>query len=91
MTTGCFPTIRLTMIKDDTWPTPENWTQVFVSWDRMLDHAPPVHDVLKWVEQTYRGLGRYQLRGPQEDPASGFLFYFEDPKDATIFILRFGL
>jgi hypothetical protein len=79
------------VIKDETWPPPAHWTQVFVSWDRMLDHSPHVHDLLDWVEKEYRGLGRYQLRGPREDPVSGFLFYFQEPKDATVFVLKFGL
>lgn len=92
MIMDCFLTIRLTnMIQDKTWPPPEHWTQVFISWDRMLDRAPHVHDVMDWVEKHYQSPGKYQLRGPPDDPASGFLFYFQDPKDATIFILRFGV
>jgi len=78
------------MIKDETFPFPEHWTQVFVSWNRMLEHQPNVRQMLNWIENDYTGLARYQLRGyaTPEDPTAGFLFYFEDELDANIFILK---
>jgi hypothetical protein len=76
------------MTQDDFWPPPENWTQVFISWDRMLEQDPNCLEVTNWVEQ-YNGVGRYQLRGPPWNPTAGFLFYFEDPRDAEVFILKF--
>jgi hypothetical protein len=36
----------------------------------------------------YAGFGRYQLRGPEWNPTAGFLFYFEDARDAEVFILK---
>jgi hypothetical protein len=78
----------MAMIKDETFPFPNNWTQVFVSWERMMEHKPDCHDVTNWVENEYAGFGRYQLRGPDWCPTAGFLFYFEDERDAEIFILK---
>ena len=75
------------MIKDETMPFPSHWTQVFVSWDRMLEQDPNCLEVTNSVEQ-YNGIGRYQLRGPNWEPTSGFLFYFEDERDAEVFILK---
>lgn len=78
------------MIKDESLPFPEHWTQVFVSWKRMLEHQPDVRQMLDWIENDYKGLARYQLRGYETsaDPTAGFLFYFEDEQDANIFILK---
>jgi hypothetical protein len=45
---------------------------------------------LYWIEVEYQGNGQYQLRGPEKDPASGFLFYFENIKDAIIFVLKWA-
>jgi hypothetical protein len=75
------------MIKDDSFPFPVHWTQVFMPWERMLEQDPKCHDLTNWVEQ-YNGIGRYQLRGPEWNPTAGFLFYFEDARDAEVFILR---
>jgi hypothetical protein len=81
----------MVMIKSEhPYPPPESWTPVFVSWERMLEHRPLVHDLLFWIEQVYEGHGQYQLRGPADDPASGFLFYFEDSRDAGWFVLHWG-
>ena len=76
------------MIKDETFPFPDNWTQVFVAWERMLEHRPDVRHMLNWIEKEYKGIGRYQLRGPPWNPTAGFLFYFEDERDANVFILK---
>jgi hypothetical protein len=76
------------VLKDETFPFPEHWTRVFVSWERMLEHRPSVHHMLHWVEKEYVGFARYQLRGPAQDPTAGFLFYFEDERDANVFILK---
>jgi hypothetical protein len=54
----------------------------------MMEHKPDCHDVTNWVENEYAGFGRYQLRGPDWCPTAGFLFYFEDERDAEIFILK---
>jgi len=76
------------MIQDELWPPPSDWTQVFIPWERMLEQDPNCLDVSRWIEQEYRGIGRYQLRGPDWEPTAGFLFYFEDPRDAEVFILK---
>ena len=72
------------------YPPPENWIPVFVSWNRMLEHLPHVQDLLFWIEQYYEGYGQYQLRGPERNPTEGFMFYFEDERDASFFILNWG-
>lgn len=74
------------MIRDDAWPPTKAWTQVFVSWDSMLTNGT-TRPLLDWVKK-HRGYGKYQLRGPDLDPTSGFLFYFEDARDATMFKLK---
>jgi hypothetical protein len=77
------------MIKDESMPFPTHWTQVFVSWERMLEqHGPDCRQILNWIENEYLGVARYQLRGPNWEPTSGFLFYFEDARDAEVFILK---
>ena len=77
----------IVMIKDESFPFPDHWTQVFIPWSRMLEQRPNCLEVINWVEQ-YNGIGRYQLRGPNDDPTAGFLFYFEHPHDAEIFTLK---
>jgi len=77
----------IVMIKDESLPFPAHWTQVFMPWERMLEHDPDCHDLINWVND-YAGFGRYQLRGPEWNPTSGFLFYFEDVRDAEVFILK---
>ena len=56
----------------------------------MLEHRPNVSHMLDWIEKEYAGFARYQLRGYETsmDPTAGFLFYFEDERDANIFILK---
>lgn len=78
----------IAMIKDETFPFPEHWNKVFISWERMLEHRPDVHELLDWVENKHKGFGRYQLRGPNWNPTAGFLFYFEDERDAIVFMLK---
>ena len=78
------------MIKDESLPFPEHWTRVFVSWRHMLEHRPDIRHMLNWIEKEYAGFARYQLRGYEtpDDPTAGFLFYFEDERDANVFILK---
>jgi hypothetical protein len=78
----------IAMIKDESFPFPAHWTQVFMPWERMLEQRPNCHDLTNWVEKEYTGFGRYQLRGPEWNPTSGFLFYFEDERDALVFMLK---
>jgi hypothetical protein len=76
------------MIKDESFPFPAHWTQVFMPWERMLEQRPNCRDLTNWVEKEYNGFGRYQLRGPDWNPTAGFLFYFEDERDALVFMLK---
>ena len=78
----------IVMIKDDSLPFPSHWTQVFMPWERMLEQRPNCRDLTNWVEKEYNGFGRYQLRGPDWNPTAGFLFYFEDERDALVFMLK---
>jgi hypothetical protein len=80
----------MAMILDDTWPPPKDWTQVFIPWERMLEQNPNCLELTNWVENEYRGIGRYQLRGPDWAPTAGFLFYFENEKDATMFTIKWS-
>ena len=43
--------------------------------------------MLKWLE-TFPGTGRYHTSG--YNSTEGFLFLFENPTDATIFMLVWG-
>ena len=79
----------IVMLKsEEPYPPPEDWIPVFIGWERMLEHRPGVQDLLAWVEHEYQGFGQYQLRGPATHPTSGFMFYFEDERDAEVFSLR---
>jgi hypothetical protein len=75
------------------YPPSDDWIPVFVTWERMLEHRPSVQDILYWAESAYEGYGQYQLRGAKnwnEANKDGFVFYFEDVRDAEIFILTWG-
>lgn len=76
------------MIRDMDWPPPKSWTIVYISWDTMLANKS-ARAILDWIE-GYQSHSRYQLRGPEDDPTSGFMFYFEDHRDATIFQLKWS-
>lgn len=80
--------IGVVVIKDETVPFPGHWHTVFVPWQRMAKQNPNCLDLLHWIENDYLGFARYQLRGPALDPTAGFLFYFEDSRDATVFTLK---
>jgi hypothetical protein len=72
------------MNKLDRWPPPD-WPEVIVKWDLMLEspsHNPNM--IVTWVNETTGG--RYHLHG--HNTAEGFAFRFEDPKDATLFALK---
>jgi hypothetical protein len=73
------------MIKVEAWPPPDDWYEVVVTWERMLQEHN-CREVLDWVEQ-HPG-GQYHLHGYQS--TEGFAFRFRDPHDANIFVLRWG-
>jgi len=72
------------MSKYECWPPPD-WTEVIVSWTTMLDasdYSP--NEITDWTENTIQG--RWHLHGFRA--TEGFAFRFEDPRDATLFRLR---
>jgi hypothetical protein len=72
------------MNKLDKWPPPD-WPEVIVKWEQML--ANPSYNpnmIVTWVNETTGG--RYHLHG--YNTTEGFAFRFEDPKDATLFALK---
>jgi len=74
------------MNKIDKWPPPD-WPEVVIKWEQMLEspnHNPNM--IVTWVDHTCGG--RYHLHGYQN--TKGFAFRFEDPKDATLFALRWA-
>jgi len=76
------------VLRDWSWPPPEDWHRVTVLWQDMLRDRPNTRELLHWIENTYPGCARYQLRGSDaSEHNSGFLFYFEDARDATVFRL----
>jgi hypothetical protein len=73
--------------KIETWPPPEDWTEIVISWQTMLenaDHAP--NDIIKWLDKT-PGVC-YHLHGWKS--TEGFAFRFENPHDAMLFALRWS-
>ena len=74
------------MEKLDKWPPPD-WPEVVIKWEQMLE-SPNYNPnmIVTWVDHTCGG--RYHLHGYQN--AKGFAFRFEDPKDATLFALRWA-
>ena len=89
------------VIKYNTWPPPEGWTQVVVTWKIMLEN--PKHNpnlILDWVDTTPGG--RYHLHGWEDfqryprhgigvGGVDGFAFRFERREDAVLFKLRWEI
>lgn len=74
------------MKKLDKWPPPD-WPEVIVKWEQMLEspaHNP--NEIVEWVINTPGGC--FHLHGHNVD--EGFAFRFENPKDATIFALKWS-
>ena len=73
------------MTQIETWPPPEDWTEIVISWQTMLDnsdHAP--NTILKWLDKTPGKC--YHLHGWKS--TEGFAFRFQNPQDAMLFALR---
>jgi hypothetical protein len=69
------------------WPAP-SWTECVVTWRTMLAHADySPNEIMAWLAQ-YPSKYRFHLHGWQS--TEGFAFRFEDPKDATVFRLRWS-
>ena len=73
------------MTQIETWPPPEDWTEIVISWQTMLDssdYAP--NTILKWLDKTPGKC--YHLHGWKS--TEGFAFRFQNPHDAMLFALR---
>jgi len=88
------------MIKFNTWPPPEGWTEVVVTWKIMLENPRfNPNKIVDWVDSTPGG--RYHLHGWEDfqrfprhgigvGGTDGFAFRFEDPRDAVLFRLKWA-
>jgi len=88
------------MIKFNTWPPPEDWTEVVVTWKIMLENPRfNPNKIVDWVDSTPGG--RYHLHGWEDfqrfprhgigvGGTDGFAFRFEDPRDAVLFRLKWA-
>lgn len=75
------------MLKQESWPPPEGWHEIVISWDKMREYpeyAP--NEILTWIETTPGG--KYHLHGWRS--CDGFAFRFERGEDATLFALRWS-
>ena len=89
------------MIKFNTWPPPEGWIEVVVTWKIMLENPRfNPNKIVDWVDSTPGG--RYHLHGWEDfqrfprhgigvGGTDGFAFRFENEKDAVLFKLRWGI
>lgn len=68
------------------WPPPK-WPECVVTWEWLMDIAPKgtIHEMYAWCDQ-YPSVSRYHVHGWRA--TEGFVFKFEDPKDAVMFKLK---
>jgi hypothetical protein len=72
------------MKRVEQWPPPE-WTEVIIKWSEILDDPGyPIRDILEWLECSPGS--PYHLHGWKS--TEGFAFRFSNPRDATIFAIR---
>jgi hypothetical protein len=88
------------MIKYNTWPPPEGWSEVIVTWKTMLEN--PQYNpnlILDWVDKTPGGryhlhgwedFQRYERHGIGVGGIDGFAFRFENEQDAIMFKLKWS-
>jgi len=88
------------MTKFNTWPPPEGWTEVVVTWKIMLENPRfNPNKIVDWVDSTPGG--RYHLHGWEDlqrfprhgigvGGTDGFAFRFEDERDAVLFRLKWS-
>jgi hypothetical protein len=86
------------LTKYESWPPPKDWTEIVISWRTMLDNSDyGPNAIIEWVNTTPGG--RYHLHGWEDfkrfhshgvgvGGVDGFAFRFEDPRDATLFRLK---
>lgn len=77
------------MIQLKAWPPPDNWIECVVTWAWLMSsHGPPegtINEMYDWCN-SYPSVSRWHVHGWQS--TDGFVFKFEDPKDAIIFKLK---
>jgi len=77
------------MLQLEQWPPPDDWVEIVVSWNTMLQYADyNPNAVVQWC-RDYPGHSRWHLHG--WNGTLGFAFRFEDPRDATAFSLRWAV
>ncbi len=68
------------MIEVKTWPPPEDWTSVKISWEwSMKHHSHNPNDIHQWILDAPGG--RFHLSG--YGAGAGFDYRFENPADAV--------
>ena len=72
------------MIQSFTWPPPEGWYEVSITWETMMQRKI-AREIVDWAKMA-PGQGRFHLHGYRM--TDGFTFLFEDAGDATMFALR---
>jgi hypothetical protein len=88
------------MIKFNTWPPPEDWAKIVITWKIMLENPKfNPNKIVDWVDSTPGG--RYHLHGWEDfqrfpkhgigvGGTDGFAFRFEDERDAILFKLKWA-
>ena len=88
------------MIKFNTWPPPEDWPEIVITWKIMLENPRfNPNKIVDWVDSTPGG--RYHLHGWEDfqrfpkhgigvGGTDGFAFRFEDKRDAILFKLKWA-
>lgn len=72
------------MKKVEMWPPPNDWTEVIIMWNEVLQHPYiPIRKLLDWVDMAPGG--KYHLSG--YNATEGFSFRFERDRDAVLFRL----
>lgn len=75
------------MIQLKTWPPPD-WAECIVTWAWLMGSQTPqgtIQQMYAWCEQN-PSTARYHVHGWRA--TEGFVFKFEDPKDAVMFKLK---
>lgn len=74
------------MKKLETWPPPDDWRQVVILWEDMLQTPGKARRIIHWVNRANGG--QYHLHGYKCD--KGFAFRFEREEDAVRFWLEWS-
>lgn len=75
------------MLQFKAWGPP-NWTECIVLWTWILEsYSGSPNDIYAWCD-NYTSAYRYHVHGWQS--TEGFVFRFEDPRDAVVFKLTWS-